>query len=198
MPWMNVMPREPPHYNDLIARQQQLMQGPPPPPQQIPQYTHAPVAQHQLPSPRMNKSQSETRFQSVPSPRPQLKRQYNSQGSRRAYPPAYGPVRGARLKSDQQWDDSYEHDQSQMWPHDIPLGAVPDGLRSLDNSEGRTRLVEVYRDPTWSLGINVGQMEDDGGPSGVYVKSLSHNCKAITKGRLNPGDQILEVSVPVH
>lgn len=57
----------------------------------------------------------------------------------------------------------------------------------------RTRYVELIRDSAGSLGIHIGQLREEGMPSGVYVRSLSRNCQAVTKGRMSRGDPILEV-----
>ena len=67
---------------------------------------------------------------------------------------------------------------------------MPEGTADV----GRTRLIELVRDPTGSLGIHIGQLGEEGSASGVFIKSLSPSCKAVTKGRLSRGDQILEVS----
>jgi multiple PDZ domain protein len=53
-------------------------------------------------------------------------------------------------------------------------------------------LVEVTRNATGSLGINLGQIE--GGAGGVTINGISPACQSMTKGRLNPGDRILEVN----
>ena len=52
------------------------------------------------------------------------------------------------------------------------------------------RLVEVKRNAAGSLGISLGQAE----MGGVVINAMSPACQSMTKGLLNLGDKILEVS----
>ena len=62
---------------------------------------------------------------------------------------------------------------------------------SVQELQGRPRMMELKRDSAGSLGISL--CPGEGSVGGVYIMSLSPACQAASKGRLNPGDQILEV-----
>jgi len=190
---MNVIHREPPQYNELIVQQQML---------QVQQY-QMPAGIHQQQSPsqhqmqqntRMNKSLSESKFHSGMTQRPQIERRHNSQGTpRRSHPPVYKQfrVRQQQQQGNQHLEDTFEEQQQQLWSHEPSPRAM---LGPRDNEIGRTRLVELVKDSSGSLGIHIGQLGEEGSPSGVVVMSVSPACQAATMGKLNCGDQILEVS----
>lgn len=190
---MNVIHREPPQYNELIV-QQQLLQA---------QQYQMPAGIHQQQSPsqhqmqqntRMNKSLSESKFHSGMTQRPQIERRHNSQGTpRRSHPPVYKQfrLRQQQPQGNQHLEDTFEEQQQQLWSHEPSPRAM---LGPRDNEMGRTRLVELVKDSSGSLGIHIGQLGEEGSPSGVVVMSVSPACQAATMGKLNRGDQILEVS----
>lgn len=192
MQWVSVIHREPPQYNQLMAQQQMIPN---------PQYQMAPsLTQHQMQSPQMSKSQSETKFHSGMVSRPPMERRHASHGAshrtQRGYPPVYQPIRsrGANRQMEEPYEQFDGYGDQQPWSHDQPPASMPEGVRSHDGDGGRSRFVEIVRDHTGSLGINVGQLGEEGSMSGVFVKSMSPNCQAIMKGKVNPGDQILEVT----
>ena len=181
---VNVIHREPPQYDELMVQQQRV---------------HA--QQYQLPSPlqqqtqqmqqnsRMNKSQSESKFHSGMTQRPQVERRHNSQGMPSVIQPlAYKQF---RLQQQQQRENSFE--EQQRWSHELSHGSIPDGVRGRNTEMGKTHLVELVKDHTGSLGIHVGQLGGDSGPGGVMVASVLSSCQAFTRRKPKRGDQILEV-----
>ena len=211
MSWMGpgpgVMHRNPPQYSDLMAHHsQQMLQGPQYPPMpgmDVHQQHHQ--QQQPLQSPRMNKSQSENKFPSGMASRPHIERRHTHEIPRKPY---HIPDRPLRNRSKQRSYDhhsqlpkqytleSYNSSEQHAWSHDSPFKAVPEANRLQEAEMVRTRYVELIRDPSGSLGVHIGQLGEEGTPSGVYVRSLSKNCQAVTRGRLSRGDHILEVSFP--
>ena len=179
---VNVMHREPPQYDELMVQQQRIRaqqyQLPSPMQQQAPQ--------HQMQqNNRMNKSQSESKFHSGMTQRPQVERRHNSQG----LPSVIQPL-AFRL---QQQHDNSSFEEQQRWSHELSHGPIADGVRSRNTEMGKTHLVELVKDHTGSLGLHVGQLGGEGGPSGVVVASVLPSCQAFTRRKPKRGDQILEV-----
>ena len=178
---VNVMHREPPQYDELMVQQQRVHAQT----YQLPSSLQQQTQQHQMQqNNRMNKSQSESKFHSGMTQRPQVERRHNSQGLPSVIqPPAYKPFR-----LQQQRENSFE--EQQRWSHELSHG---DGVRARNTEMGKTHLVELVKDHTGSLGIHVGQLGGDGGPGGVLVASVLSSCQAFTRRKPKRGDQILEV-----
>ena len=124
----------------------------------------------------MNKSQSESKFRSGVSPRPQVERRHNSHNipRSRGNPPSYHPV--VQPPRQQVTEEEEEEEEG-------------GGGGGEFNEQGDTHLVEIVRHrSSGSLGLQLEERE-----GGVVVRSISASCQATSKGRLRKGDLILEV-----
>lgn len=189
-----LMYREPPHYGQLIQPSQYQQASPP-------QLTQQQMmsASSQKPVPHRPQQHHLTSQQEIEKRVPHC----------RPPPPAYPhQMEGLHQYQPQQFDTQYDTQppttedsdraQKRMWQQDssssifsnptVPPSVNP--VAGYQDMMNQTQIVEVSRDKTGSLGINVCS---DEGSIGVYIMSLSRTCQAMTKGRLNPGDRIIEV-----